>query len=424
MSIELKNEKNYAAQVIRVPNPFPIPNADRLVGLGVLGYTVITAKDGNILPGDLAVFFPAESQLSEALTAHANLYRHSELNDDPTEKGYLEDNRRVRALKLRGTVSNGLILPLAVVEELVGFYSFAEGGVFDTVNGIELCRKYVIPVKENTSVAQSKIVKAFKRVDAALFPEHLETDQYLRNEHLIPDHATIIVTQKLHGTSVRLGRVPVRNELTWLERLARKVGIRVQERTYDAIAGSRKVIKDPNADPKSHFYGVDVWTEQLERYQDLIPANVIVYGELVGFTSEGAPLQKGYTYQVPAGTQDLYVYRVAIITDDGGMWDLSWDQVRHFCQTRGLNHTPELWRGFKSDFHIENFEEKAFYVTNEWVDSAVPLSQGGTGKDEGIVIRADLFSQVPTLMKFKNPSFYLHETEGLDAGEVDLESAA
>lgn len=225
MTLEIKDSANYAAAVIRVPKPFDLPNADRLVGVGVFGYTVVTARDGDIHEGDLAVFFPAESQLSEGLTAHANLYRHEELNDDPNEKGYLEDNRRVRALKLRGTVSNGLLLPLSVVEDFIQFVTggyplFSEGDTFDTVNGIEMCRKY--RVKEPQVArdrSKEKVKKAFKRVDAALFPVHIDTDIYLRNEHVLSPDEVLVVTQKLHGTSARFARTRVRRELNLLERL-------------------------------------------------------------------------------------------------------------------------------------------------------------------------------------------------------------
>lgn len=244
--LEIKDSANYAAQVVRVPAPFPLPNADRLVGLGILGYTVITAKDGNIKEGDLAVFFPAEAQLGEHITRTANLFRHSEYNADPEQKGYLEDNRRVRALKLRGTVSNGLLLPVDVVAEAFGVKpeDLTEGAIFDHIGGAEVSRKYRVKVDEPRNAHEkAKLKKAFKRVDAAMFPVHIETDQYLRNEGLLSDDDVLIVTQKLHGTSIRVGRVPVRRELTWLERLAKKVGVKVAEMEVDVVYGSRNVIK-------------------------------------------------------------------------------------------------------------------------------------------------------------------------------------
>jgi len=433
MTVTIENEKNYAALVIRVPELHKLPNSDKLYGINVAGISVVVDSSWLERVGELAVMFPAESQLSHPLTAYANLYRHSELNDDPEESGYLEDNRRIRALKLRGNVSKGLILPLEKVTLVTNSFpdEFEEGQSFDTVNGIEVSRKYVIPVKEPQNAAQAKLAKAFKRVDAKVFPEHIETDQWLRNEGHVTDDEVLIVTQKLHGTSVRFGRVPVKVEHKWYERLAAKLGVRVREMEFDLIGGSRKVIKDPKSTTQNHFYATDIWTDAALRYGEAVPENYIVYGELVGYTPDGAAIQKGFTYEAFAGEMELYVYRVAVVTEQGELTDLSWDQVRHFAHSRGLKYVPELWRGFKRDFRVEDFAEKNFYlewmksnvvIDTQYPDTPVRLSDGGTGKDEGVVIRVDQGWPIGHFFKYKNDSFYLHETEELDSGEASIEA--
>lgn len=435
MTATIENEKNYAALVIRVPELHKLPNSDSLYGINIAGISVVVNNSWLERVGELAVMFPAESQISAGLASFANLYRHSELNRDQERTGYLEDSRRVRALKLRGNVSKGLILPVAEVAEYVGlphgddFYE--EGTSLDTINGIELSRKYVIAVKEPQNAAQAKLAKAFKRVDSKVFPEHIETDQWLRNEGHVTDDEVLIVTQKLHGTSVRFGRVPVKVEHKWYERLAANLGVRVREMEYDLIGGSRKVIKDPKSTTQNHFYATDVWTEAALRYGEAIPENYIVYGELVGYTATDQAIQKGFTYEAEQGEMDLYVYRVAVVTEQGELTDLSWDQVRHFATTRGLKYVPELWRGFKRDFLVEDFAEKNFLkewemqpVGRPWgyPDKPVALSKGGTGKDEGIVIRVDQGWPIGHFFKYKNDSFFLYETKELDSGEAGIEA--
>lgn len=151
------------------------------------------------------------------------------------------------------------------------------------------------------------------------------------------------------------------------------------------------------------------------------------HGELVGFV-DGAPIQKGYTYgESPTFNPELYVYRVAHVNEDGVLHDLSWDQVKTFATSHGLKHTPELWRGPKAALVLDKFVEKNFY--SEWVDGQaaypdvpVQLSKGGTGKDEGIVLRVDKGGEVPYLLKYKNDSFYLFEADELDKGEENLEA--
>ena len=432
MKLEIKDSENYAASIIRVPKPHKLTNSDRLYGITVFGMTAVVNDAWQDKEGDLAVFFPTECQISDAFASHANLYRHSELNADPNEVGYLEDSRRVRALKLRGNVSNGLIIPLYVLEMFVGdSVCFIEGDTFDAVGGVEVCRKYRLKEPQvAVSREGKKLAKAFKRVDEKMLPEHIDTDQWLRNEGLVGHGDMLVVTQKLHGTSVRLANTIVKRKLTFLERIAKRLGAKVAETEFDYIAGSRKVIKDPKSTTQDHFYSSDIWTKKLQQVQTLIPRNFILYGEMVGFTEGGQPIQKGYTYEASYKESDLYIYRVAVVNDEGALYDLSWDQVRKFCMERGLEHTPELWRGLRTHFELSDFEEKNFHsvertARNSWgqgwyVD--VPVSLSSDVSDEGIVIRVDRGQPVPLLLKFKNPSFYLHETEMLDGGVIDMES--
>lgn len=434
MTIEVLNEVNYAALAVRVPKDLPkLPNSDRLYGLNVAGFLAVVDGSWLARSGEIAVLFPAEAQISEGLAKFANLHRDASLNDDTEETGYLEKNRRVRPMKLRGNVSKALLLPLEKVADYVATMAerptdIPEGASFDTINGVTLSRKFVVPVKQaNLTPAQAKLAKAFKRVEEKVFPQHIETEQYLRNEGHVAESDIVIVTQKLHGTSVRFGNVPVKVEHTFWERLARKVGIRVPDYEYDRIGGSRKVIKDPKSETQNHFYSRDVWSQAAADFGDTIPKGYIVYGELVGFV-DGAPIQKGYTYEEsPTFKPELYVYRVAHVNEDGILHDLSWDQVKTFATSQGLKHTPELWRGPKAALVLDKFAEKNFY--SEWadgqaayIDSPVQLSKGGTGKDEGIVLRVDKGGEVPYLLKYKNDSFYLFEADELDTEEETIEA--
>lgn len=436
MTIEIKGTRNYSATVIRVPKVRKAENSDRLYIIDVMGITAIVDDSWLTREGELALLFPAEVQLEPGFMKANNLYRDKELNDDKTQAGYIDTNRRVRAMKLRGNISNGLVMPLHSLYQ-IEHSALSEGDVFDTINGYSVCRKYVVPVKEgNATRAQKQLAKAFKRVDDVYLPQHFETGQWLREEHTVKPEEELIITQKLHGTSVRLANTIVKRQLKWYEKVAQKLGVKVADHEYDLVAGSKKVIKDPNNPNQQHFYGSDVWTDALEDFGQKIPKNHIVYGELVGFTSDGSPIQKGHTYECdPEGVlvgekTQLYVYRVAIITEDAELVDLTWDQVRTFCERHGFDHVPELDRMPKAVFDVMDFNELDF--RNEWIvanikgdqrytDQPVRLSDGGTGKDEGIAIRVDRGLN-PLLFKYKNKSHYLYESDQLDTGEADLES--
>ena len=243
MKHQAPENANYAAVVVRVNTIIPLEGCDNVVAIPALGYRAIVGKDTEV--GDMLVVFPAETQLSERYAMVNNLFRHSEKNADPTAKGYIEDNRRVRAMKFRGHRSDALAMPL---ESLASFLetgdTLVEGDTFDTLNGVEICRKYVVKTK-GPSQAQNRIAKAFRRVDAKFLPAHFDTENYFRNQDQIPADAWITVTQKVHGTSIRLANTIVKRQLTWRDRLAQRFGIKVAETEYDHVYGSRKVIKNP-----------------------------------------------------------------------------------------------------------------------------------------------------------------------------------
>ncbi|AXQ52382.1 RNA ligase [Mycobacterium phage EricMillard] len=443
MKFDPPANSNYACMVVKIPATITLPGLDNLVGVPVLGHQALTQKDKQA--GELALAFTAEIQLSEEYAAYNNLFRDPSLNRDQAEKGYLEANRRIRALKLRGHRSDALLMPLeSIAYTGVDISQLQEGDVFDVVNGHEICRKYVLPVNKPNGrrAASTKMAKAFKRVDTKLFPEHLATDNFWRNRHELKPGREIVISQKLHGTSLRVGRVPCLRQRGRVERFLNR-WFPTPDYAFDAVYGSRKVIKDPGDANKQHFYDFDLWSWYGEKIADLVPEGYLVYGEIIGYLpGTDTPIQKNYTYNLPVGECELYVYRVATINTQGTLADLPWDAVKEFCLARGLKWTPEMGRvsfgpgqpwtaedleqyvndmmdmryADHYDEHIGESEELAAIF-----DRPVPLSDKKT-VDEGVVLRQE--GIVPVLLKAKAPAFLLHETKLLDAEEQDIESAA
>lgn len=410
---EVVGNPNYSAQVVQVENLVTLAGLDNLVGLPWGGYTALVSKDVSV--GDIVVVFPAESELTVQFAGALNLYRHTERNANPDKAGYLEDNSRIKAIRLRGHVSSALALPLG---DLLQFADEppAIGTAFDTIDGVTISRKYEIPVKGGSMAGKSAQEKAWRRVEDKFLPEHIESVNYWRNAHLIDPDTWVTVSQKLHGTSWRGGRTIVKRNLSWFERVAKRLGVTVQETEYDYVFGSRKVIKDPHNPKQDHFYGFDLWSEFGSRIESLLPDNVIVYGELVGWLPDGRPIQKGYTYDLPVGELALYVYRVSVVTNDGHQYDLPWDGMERFCAERGFKVVPLLWQGFHKDFNADDWTD---IVYTDTFPQAVPLSNKGT-VDEGVVVRAE--GILPTALKAKSPLFFVHESKVLSQGQIDVES--
>lgn len=415
MTLTAPRNKNYCATVVRVKAILPLENCDNVVATNFFGFQSIVNKETQV--GDYGIVFPAEVQLSDDFCKNNNLYRHNEKNKDTKEKGYLEDNRRVRAVKFRGHRSDCLFMPLSSLEWTgVKIGELKEGDEFDILNKKEICKKYIIRVKE-PRVNHLHVPKVFKRVDPKHMPEHLDSDNFFKFGHLIPEDAEVIVTQKLHGTSIRIGNTIVKRRLNIFERLLQKTGVRIQETEMDYVFGSRRVVKDIHNPYHNHFYDVDIWTIEGKKLEGLIPENFLVYGELIGWTPTGAPIQEGYTYQIPEGKCELYIYRVAYVNSQGFVADLSWDQLKEFCTQRGLKYVPEIGRYKMKNLKIERFIDKRL---NSIYRNCLSLDNKEL-VDEGVCVRLDA-RIVPYILKAKSPIFLQYETKLLDKGVVDLET--
>ena len=444
MKLEAPQSLNYCATVVRVKNLVKAENSDNLQIIPMFGLQAIVDLQTKV--GDVGLLFPAECQLSDEYTKANSLYRHAEKNLEPDKKGYLEDNRRVRAIKLRGNRSDALFMPLSSITMVAlvdssqshswftAFEELREGDQFDRLNGIEICRKYVRPIR-SLGYGAPKQTKKQRRVEEKFFPQHFDSANFFRIEDTLDPNADCVVTQKVHGTSIRVGNVPVTRKLSWLERLARRLGVKVQETEFSMVYGSRKVIKDANDPEQAHYYDDDIWTHEGSKLVGLIPENYVLYGELIGWVPGTAtPIQKHFTYDCLPGTCRLYIYRVSVVNGQGTVVDLSWDALKEFCVATGLNHVVELWRGplgiFAEDAGLyldtnfsrlwnDSMPTPRWLLTSTSRGTPVPLSDDSPC-DEGVCIRIE--STIPTIVKAKSPMFLAHETSMLDADVVDVEA--
>lgn len=408
LTTEDRNQ-NYTAVVITARTTTELDGLDNLVGVPVMGRQALTTK-ADLVVGGLYLLFTSETQLSEQYASLNNLYRHSDRNADKDVKGYLEDNRRVRAIRLRGHRSDALIMPLDSLRVLgIDPSGLKDGDSFDSIDGIQICQKYFI---RGEGGLNSQGQPAYTRVDKHYFPEHFDTPNAFRVFNTIFDQL-VTVTQKLHGTSVRVGHVNVPRPLKWYEKLARKVGIKVNDREWAYVYGSRRTVKDPDAHPG--YYGSDLYTQigQLE-VEGLLPRGYVLYGEIVGYVpGTSRPIQEGFTYGYEPGTAGLYVYRVAHVSDDGVAVDLSWSAVKQFCNNLGLKTVPEITYGLlQSEEDITQFLDIRLQEIRE---NALPVDE----VDEGVCIRVE--GLTPIIAKAKSPKFLQHETKMADAEILDIE---
>jgi hypothetical protein len=72
MKLTKPENSNYCATVVEIKNIIPLDNCDNVVQTSIFGLQAIVGKEVKV--GDIGVFFPVETQLSEQFCAHNNLY--------------------------------------------------------------------------------------------------------------------------------------------------------------------------------------------------------------------------------------------------------------------------------------------------------------------------------------------------------------
>lgn len=86
MKINKPKNPNYCATVVQIKRLVELEKCDNLQGAIIMGNQVIVDK--SVKEGDVGLYFPLETQLSEQYLSNNNLFRHKEKNVDVEKGGY------------------------------------------------------------------------------------------------------------------------------------------------------------------------------------------------------------------------------------------------------------------------------------------------------------------------------------------------
>lgn len=299
-----------------------------------------------------------------------------------------------------------------------------------------ICHKYVSrrnPGRKNSN--QSPREKAADRLLDGQFKFHYDTPKLAWHADLIKPDTIITITDKWHGTSAVFGRLLAKRELDWKDKLAKWLGIDVQETAYEDVWASRKVIKGVGASvtDKLGYYGEDVWAQVFAMNKHKIPDGYTVYGEIVGYTPSGAAIQsfggKPWAYGCAQGNQRFMVYRVTFTGPNSVPRDLSWLQMVDFCIRQGFKTVELLYHGNAWDW-AEGYEGIAREDWRELFFREIDkLVQGRKDKHnpgfpaEGIVVTIEDGAPIRQGYKSKSFDFLEQETKALDKGEENMEDS-
>lgn len=399
-------------------NITPIEGATKIVCASVMleGVPITQVVVGvDTVEGTKVVYFDSNMCLSDTFIA-----------DYPELKTYLAKGNRVRCIKLRGTISNGL----AVEESKFAKYTNNLPDSFTHIGTMEICKKWVPEVPQqgsrNSKMGKAKNAKKPSRVIPEVFNFHVDTQQLARNLHKIHPNDVISISRKIHGTSAICAYVPVKKPLTFVEKIAQKFGLNIKDSVYDYLYASRTVIKNA-----TDGVFTDLWTTVgKEHFLGKLNKGETVYYEIVGYMPGTTTfIQKNYDYGCKPGDHRIAVYRITQTNEDGVVFEYGWAAMKERCKELNVPMVEEYYFGRAdwvtdfgsytgdcvSEWHIDFIE----CLKNEYLEKDAPDNLCKKVPDEGIVLRVE--AKDITVFKLKSERFFLNESTSKDNGEVDIE---
>jgi hypothetical protein len=454
----------YNAVITKITNVRKHSNADRVLLGTCWGNQVVVSLDTK--EGDLGIYFPCDGQLSlEFAQANDLLRRKNE--DGSIAGGMFDENRRVRVQKFRGEISDGFWIPISCLSFATVSpehnLKLVEGYEFDTYNTIHICNKYVSNSTHGARGAKNQ-PKA-KKTTSVMFKEHYDTGQWGKNTHRLEPNDLIIITEKLHGTSQRIGyvQVDIEDELKWWEKLLIRLLKAKHFTQYRYLNGTRRVVLDPKKSGTG-FHGDDLREQAASPFLGKLHKGETVYFEVVGFEPNGKEIMSPvdirkmkdkefeklwrqgtpkpsdipgveeafqsiactmhWSYGCRTNEHKVFVYRITTTNEDGVSVDYSWADVKRRCLELDVEHVPELYiKHYESDrgVSLDEIVLAADFLVDRFSKGASTLDSKHI--KEGVCVRLESGLE-PRV--FKHKSFEFKVLEGIikDSDVVDMEEVS
>lgn len=422
----IEGDESYVATIVKLPELKKVEGLDNLMVANVFGYNCLVGKDSN--PDVPYVFFPAECELSPEFLSGNNLYKHSERNVDTTKKGFFDDNGRVRAVKFKGIVSSGFLIPQNSLRHFIKWvvdFDMDIWATFHSIDGVAICKKYRSPeTVHNERILASQWIKKpkYDRVIPTQFRLHTSTPQFLRFISDFKEGDRVVITEKLHWTSAVFSNVLTKRPLSRIDRICKWFGVNISDTEYFPLYSSRTVIKNKDINPNQDggFYWSDIWGQYATKLEWKIEKGITLYGEIVGYTPSGAYIQKGYSYGCQPNESKFYCNRITSTTPDGIVIEFTDSQIRQYCKIRSIDVVPIVNSFTRWAYPIEPNPIENHILQMSWnIEVMCPLNNASVPR-EWVVIRRD-GQETFSAYKLKSQLFLGYETAEIDKGTVDTE---
>lgn len=429
----------YCAYITTIKELRKHNNADRLQCATIFGNNVIV--DLSYQNGQRVVYFPVDGQLGKEFAEENNLVRIKDENGNNIG-GYLDpDKRNITALKLRGEQSDGLVLPIEVLSKYVDINTLTDGEQITTLNGYEICRKYIPRMSRRQNKQYTGAIKTRmnrkeenEKITYPFFVQHIDTAQLAYNEKAFKPGDTCYITLKMHGTSARTMNaieVTTKRRNKYLKKI-----FKLKDKTsrqYKFVSGTRRVTLK-NYD--GGYYGSNAFRQ---KYHDLfkgrLPKGAEIFYEIVGWVNDDSTImgrcsnklvkdkefskQYGaetiFSYGCEQGENDCYVYRMTLTNEDGFAVEIPWEQVQIEAEKLGVKCVPTFEK-----FIFTTWDDLMQRV-EKYYDGADPI--GKNHIREGVVVRID---NRASFTAYKHKNFYFKCLEGIikdNSDAPDMEEA-
>lgn len=342
----------FTCEVVRVKIE-PHPNADAIEIARVGDYQSIVKK-GQFADDDLAVYIPEQAVLPEWLLKELGFW------DEFKGKGMLSGaaGNRVRAAKLRGIVSQGLLLA-GVGASQIQFGELAVSAPDDD-NRLDFDEgentwadgdRVLLAAPEGSNVAEFLGITKYEPA----IPQHMAgrvvgfaweaTHAYdFDNVKKFPDDIQegddVVITEKIHGTNIQIGLVPTS--------MANEKFHRGRVIVSSKGQGAKGFPLDTTDDTNLYVtaakkYGLlDKLLDFFGDHVESIGKPMFLIGEVYGKTPGGAAVQQGFDY----GQHELTLALFDVCVGNRGREEYAPDWAfKGICANLGVSSAPVLYRG-------------------------------------------------------------------------------
>lgn len=320
----MSEESNFKVPLTKILKIENHPGADRLDIATVYGFHVIVGK-GQYKVGDEIIYCPIDSILPQWL--EEKLF--------PSDSKIKLNKGRIRQIKIRGLVSQGLLINIDSVADYLGMDKVRRLGTYESdqdLSGDLGITKYE-PAKPKDSNPKGKTPRN-RPLENSRFHKY----GGVTNLKWMPtffDNKQVIVQLKLHGSNCRASYIKTEANTLW-KKILKLVKLLPK---YEYCYGSNNVQLQERK-TYTGFYDTNIYGKVLQKvdaFSKLKPGETI-FGELIG---EGVQANYHYGHK----EHHFVLFDVKKEREDGSQEYLDPEEVEAYAKERGFDFVPILYRG-------------------------------------------------------------------------------